>query len=193
MVKRPSHLSRAVVTGALLLALGLTGCGSSTGVGRGAPTTDASPAVGSDLGGWLEDVCGNIGRVAAVANERNQLDWRDVSDPEAVAELIAHLERVESALDEGSAALDRTGAPPVEDREAVLSEIREAYRERSGAVRDAARFIGGSASRVDPLAVPQIAGAAQSAYTAAPRLARAVERQSELRDAYRANATCRGL
>lgn len=173
--------------------LALAGCGPGEPVDGGPAVREAARSAGGDLDPWLAKVCGAVGSVRTVADERNQLDWQDVSDRGKAAELVTHLRRVDAEIGTALAVLDSVGAPPVERGDTVLTELRESFTERRDAVTDAAEFIEGSASRIDPLAPAQVASAAQAAYTAAPRLARQIERRRELRDAYAANPACRDL
>lgn len=183
----------------LLGGLALAGCGNGGDVSAPAPTgtTRADPSAGRAAGGeldpWMAEVCGSVEAVATVANRRNQLDWREVTDPGTATELAAHLRRVEATVGTALAELEAVGAPPVDDGDAVITEVRGGFEERRAALAKAAEFVEGSASRLDPLAAPQIASAAQSAYTAAPRMAREIERQAALRDAYESNPTCSEL
>lgn len=191
MSQRAIRFTRSAVALALVGVLSLTGCGLVDHDSGSAPA-DTVP-VGGELDEWVEEVCGAIGSIATVANERRELDWREVSGPELAAELAAHLQLVEAEIGEARGVLDSAGAPPVKDDDAVIADVRESFGDRRDAVTDAVEFIRESASRSGPLAVAQIASAAQTAYTAAPRLARSIERHSELRDAYDASPYCQDL
>ncbi|GAA1487430.1 hypothetical protein [Brachybacterium sacelli] len=191
MSRRAVRATRSAVACTLAGVLALTGCGFTDHDSADAP--DSTTTVGGELDPWLDEVCGAVDSIATVANERRELDWADVSDPDTAAELVAHLELVETEIGQARAVLDSAGAPPVEDGDAVLAEMQESFEERQDAVTDAIEFIEDSASRVGPLAAAQIASAAQTAYTAAPRLARAIERHDELQNAYETTPTCNGL
>lgn len=180
----PSPLARtrsALVAGVVAL-LGFSGC---TGP-RGSGSRDA----GGELTAWMGSACAALGSVAQVADRRSQLDWARVSDPDTAAELVAHLQLVAAQVATAQQTVESLGAPPVDDGAELLSELRLEFTDRRDALANAADFIEGAASRIDPLAPAQIARAAQSAYTAAPKLARELERRRELRDAFEASAAC---
>lgn len=183
----PGSLPRvrsALVVGVVAL-LGLSGCGGP----RGSGGADA----GGELTAWMGSACAAVGSVAEVADQRSQLDWARVSDPDTAAALVAHLRLVAGEVGTAQQTLESLGAPPVDDGAELLSELRLEFTDRRDALANAVDFIEGAASRIDPLAPAQIARAAQSAYTAAPKPARELERRRELRDAFASAAACAAL
>lgn len=163
-----------------------------TGCGVGDRFGDNQEASG-ELDAWMDVACGAVDSVAKVANQRSQLDWAQVKDPKTADELVDHLGLVAAEIGTARRTLNSLGAPPVDDGEALLSELDEGVNAREKAAENAIDFIEGAVSRVDPVAPVQIARAAQAAYTAAPRIARYLERQRELRAAYEANPNCTDL
>ncbi|NYI69489.1 hypothetical protein GGQ54_000049 [Naumannella cuiyingiana] len=175
----------AVLAGYLVAVLLTAGCAL--------PERRDGENVSGPVEAWVGSACAAVGTVAETADRRSELDWSRVSDPATAAELVSHLKAVSTQIGSARASIEALGSPPVEDGEAVLADLRGAFDERQQAVDNAADFIEGAASRIDPLAQPQIARAAQAAYTAAPKLAREIERKRQLRDPFAANSACANL